>query len=117
MEKRTGQCHCGAVKYEVNLELTHPVIECNCSHCGIKSLLLSPAPQSELSILSGEDNLTEYRFNTEKISHLFCKTCGVQPFAKADGADGTPMSMVNVRTVDNIDLSVLTRMPYDGKSV
>ncbi len=117
MEKRTGQCHCGAVKYEVELDLTQPVIECNCSHCSVKSLLLSAAPQSALSITEGEENLTEYRFNTEKIAHRFCKTCGVQPLATALGKDGTPMSMINVRTIDGIDLSTLSRMPYDGKSV
>ena len=117
MEKRTGQCHCGAVKYEVLLDLTHPVIECNCSHCGVKSLLLSAAPQSDLSITSGDDQLTEYRFNTEKISHRFCKICGVQPLATAPDKTGTLMSMINVRTIDGIDIAALARMPYDGKSI
>ncbi len=117
MEKRTGQCHCGTVKYEVNLDLTKPVIECNCTHCSVKALLLAAAPQSELAITSGDDNLSEYRFYTEKIAHRFCKTCGVQPLATAPGKDGTPMSMINVRTIDEIDLTALSRIPYDGKSI
>lgn len=117
METYTGQCHCGAVKFTVVLDLSKPVIECNCSHCSVKSLLLSAAPQSDLTILSGEENLTEYKFNTEKISHRFCSICGVQPLATAPGRDGTPMSMINVRTVVGLDVSALERKPYDGKSV
>jgi len=63
----------------------------------------------------GEDNLAEYRFNTEKIAHLFCKTCGVQVFGRAE-KDGVPMSGVNVRTIDGVGLAALKRRPFDGKS-
>ena len=31
-------------------------------------------------IIQGANNLTEYRFNTMKAVHPFCKTCGVQSF-------------------------------------
>jgi hypothetical protein len=116
IEKRTGGCHCKAVRYEVNIDLTKPVIECNCSYCSVKGLLLSAVMEDDVKVLSGEDNLTEYRFNTEKIRHLFCKTCGVESFGQGSGKDGSPMRMVNVRTIDDIDLAALTRMPFDGKS-
>jgi hypothetical protein len=78
MEKRTGGCHCKAVRYEVDVDLAQPVLECNCSHCQIKGFLLAFVPDSAMTVLSGQDNLTEYRFNTEKLQHLFCKTCGVE---------------------------------------
>jgi len=116
IEKRAGGCHCKTVRYEVTIDLTKPVIECNCSHCSVKGLLLSAVTEDSFTLTSGEENLTEYRFNTEKIAHLFCKTCGVESFAKGTGKDGSPMRMVNVRTIDDIDLSTLTRMPFDGKS-
>jgi len=103
------------MRYEVEIDLSQPVLECNCSHCEVKGLLLAFVPQSSIKMLSGEDNLTEYRFNTEKIAHLFCKTCGVQVFGRAT-KDGVAMSGVNVRTFDDIDLSTLKRMPFDGKS-
>ncbi len=115
-EKRTGGCHCKKIRYEVNIDLTKPVVDCNCSYCPVKGLLLSAILETDITVLSGEDNLTEYRFNTEKIRHLFCKTCGVQCFAQAPGKDGTLMRMINDRTIDDIDLSALNRMPFDGKS-
>jgi len=103
------------MRYEVEIDLSQPVLECNCSHCEVKGLLLAFVPQSSIKMLSGEDNLTEYRFNTEKIAHLFCKTCGVQVFGRAE-KDGVPMSGVNVRTIDGVGLAALKRRPFDGKS-
>jgi hypothetical protein len=115
MEKRTGSCHCKAVKYEVEIDLAKPVIECNCSHCEAKGLLLAFVPGDKLSITEGEDHLTEYRFSTGKIRHTFCMTCGVQCFGQGEGSDG-PTAAINVRTIDGVDLTTLTRMPYDGKA-
>ena len=71
---------------------------------------------SNFNLVSGEDALTEYRFNTEKIAHLFCKKCGVQSFGRGEKKDGTPTVAVNVRSIDEIDLSLLKRMPVDGRS-
>ena len=104
-EKRTGGCHCARVRYEVEIDLAQPAIECNCSHCEIKGLLLIFVPQSALKMLSGEEELSEYTFNTGGIKHLFCKTCGVQVFGRGKKKDGTPTSGINVRTIDDIDLS------------
>lgn len=107
-----GTCHCGKVSYEAEVDLTKPVIECNCSYCERQGLLLSFVPGDKLNLLSGEDNLTAYRFNTGKIEHLFCKTCGVQCF----GRSGDMGAAVNVRTIEGIELSTLERMPFDGRS-
>lgn len=116
METKTGGCHCGTVKYDVEIDLTQPVIECNCSYCEEKGLLLSFVPAEKLVVTKGEDNLTEYRFNTEKIQHLFCTTCGTQCFGRADMGEKGLGAAVNVRTIDGVDLAALTRMPYDGRS-
>ena len=58
------------------------VISCNCSHCARKGFLLTFIPPEQFELLSGEDALTEYRFNTHNIAHLFCRDCGAQPFAR-----------------------------------
>ena len=114
-EKRTGRCHCGAVRYEAEVDLAKPALECNCTHCQIKGLLLSFVPRSAVTVQKGEDHLQEYRFNTEKIAHMFCKTCGVEPFGRGE-QNGQPMCGLNVRTIDDIDLPSITRIPYDGRS-
>lgn len=116
METKRGSCHCGNVQYQVEINLSEPVIECNCSHCQIKGLLLSFVPLDAFTLTQGQESLTDYRFNTHVIEHLFCPTCGVQPFGKGEGKDGKKMVAINVRTITGIDLGTLTKVPYDGKS-
>lgn len=117
MKTVTGSCHCKAITYETELDLSHPAIECNCSHCQIKGLILQFVPRDILTITKGEDSLTEYTFNTGKIRHLFCPTCGVEPFAAGEMPDGSPVWGVNLRTLDGIDLGAITRTPYNGKDI
>lgn len=117
METKTGGCHCKKVRYEVKIDLTQPVIECNCSYCEAKGLLLAFVPGTSFRITEGEHEMTEYRFNTNKIEHLFCTTCGIQAFGRGKDKEGNATAAINVRTVDNIDLGALTRTPYNGKDM
>lgn len=115
MKTWSGGCHCGAVRYEVETDLAQ-VIECNCSHCSKKGLLLTFAPVEKFTLTAGEERLTEYRFNTHKIRHLFCDVCGVQSFAAGEKPSGGEMRAVNVRCLDGIDLTALEPAPVDGRS-
>ena len=114
MTKYTGGCHCGAVKYEVEADLSK-IIECNCSHCAKKGFLLTFVPRSQFKLLSGEDSLTEYRFNKKTIQHLSCSVCGVQSFGYGAGSDGSEMAAINVRCLDGVDIATLERKPVNGK--
>ena len=60
-------------------------------------------------------NLTSYQFNKHNIEHFFCKTCGIQSFAKGKSPKGE-MAAINVRCLDGIDVSALTVKHVDGKS-
>lgn len=114
MKKETGGCQCKAVRYEVDIDLTEPILECNCSRCEAIGALLSFVPAQSFTLLSGEADLTDYRFNTKKIAHLFCKHCGVQAFGKGEGPQGATVA-INVRTIDNVDIAGITRKPFNGK--
>ncbi len=114
--KHTGGCHCGKVRYEVELDLGKPVISCNCSMCGRAGTLLSFVPASQFTLLSGTDALTDYKFHTMHISHVFCSTCGIKSFARGTARDGSPTVAVNVRCVDGVNVGALTIQEYDGKS-
>lgn len=111
MTTHTGGCHCGAVRYEVEADLD-TVTQCNCSHCGKKGFLLKFVDKDKFTLLSGKENLSEYRFNKKQIRHLFCKTCGVQSFADNDSF---PQLAVNVRCLDNVDAATLPVENYNGK--
>lgn len=111
----TGGCHCGNVRYEVKTDISN-VISCNCSICSKTGTLLAFVPASQFKLLSGEGKLTDYLFNKQVIHHLFCATCGVRSFATGTGPDGTEMRAVNVRCLDDVDLTALRIKAVDGKS-
>lgn len=112
----TGSCHCGRVRYEVNLDLSKPVISCNCSMCGRSGALLAFVPAAEFKLLSGEDSLTDYQFNKHVIHHTFCKVCGIKPFARGTSPTGAETRAINTRCLEGVDLASLQIMPFDGKS-
>lgn len=116
MNTYQGKCHCGAIAFEVETDLA-PVLDCNCSHCSMKGLLLAFVPANQFRLLSGETELTEYRFNKKTLQHLFCRVCGVQPFVKGkDPTTGAETVAINARTLVDVDISKLTLKPIDGKS-
>lgn len=112
--KYKGGCHCGAVRYEVEADLSK-AIECNCSHCAIKGLILTFVPASQFTLLTPDATLTEYQFNKNHIHHLFCSICGVQSFAHGNGPDGTEMYGINIRCLDSVDLDSLSPAKVNGK--
>lgn len=111
----TGGCHCGAVRFEVQSDLSR-VITCNCSICSKVGSILSFAQADQFKLLSGEEQLTDYLFNKHTIHHFFCKVCGIRSFAQGSIPTGQKVYAVNVRCLDDIDLSSLHPMEVDGKS-
>jgi hypothetical protein len=119
MEKaHQGGCHCGKVRYEVKgLDLSKPVIACNCSICQRSGTLLAFVPAAQFTLQSGDDNLQDYFFNKNAIDHTFCKTCGVKSFAKGKRPDGAEMRAINVRCLDALeDVRKLELNWVDGRS-
>ncbi len=75
-----GSCHCGALQFEVEAAEDLIIHECNCSICQRVGYLHLIVPREKFTLLSGEDNITTYTFNTGVAQHTFCKICGVKPF-------------------------------------
>lgn len=110
-----GSCHCGAVKYEVDVDLTNPVIGCNCSICQRKGTLLTFVGESAFRLKAGADATTDYTFNRNVIHHLFCKTCGVTSYARGS-KDGKPTYAINARCLDGVEIDDLKIHKWDGRS-
>jgi hypothetical protein len=108
-----GGCHCGAVKFEVEAPENITCQECNCSICSKSGFLHLIVPKSTFRLLTGEDNLTTYTFNTRTARHRFCRTCGIKSFyiprSNPDGYD------INVRCLEPQPLEVIIE-PFDGKN-
>lgn len=113
---RAGGCHCGKVRFEVTVDLTEPAITCNCSMCGRSGTMLRFVPAAQFKLLSGIEVLTDYRFNSKVINHVFCSVCGIKAFASGTGQDGAETRAINVRCLDDIDVQALPIRHVDGKS-
>ncbi|RZA01739.1 MAG: GFA family protein [Moraxellaceae bacterium] len=109
----SGSCHCGAVKYEVDMTIDN-VMSCNCSICNRKGHLLAFTPAATFKLLQGDDALNDYQFGKKSIHHLFCKTCGVSSFARGSMPDGAAMCAINVRCLENVDIKTFPIIENDG---
>ncbi len=114
-KKYTGGCHCGKVRYEVTTDLSK-VVACNCSRCAKLGWMLTFVGADAFKLLQGRDALTEYRFNTKKIEHLFCSTCGIESFAQGKDKAGRDTFSVNLLCVDDLDTSKLEPYRHDGRA-
>lgn len=108
-----GRCHCGALQFEVEAAADLALHECNCSMCSKVGYLHLIVPRAKFRLLSGQDNITTYTFNTGVAKHTFCQTCGVKPFY-------TPRSnphgvSVNFRCLSTQPHSY-TIEPFDGQN-
>ncbi|HVY24675.1 MAG TPA: GFA family protein [Steroidobacteraceae bacterium] len=106
----TGSCQCGAVKFEVDVDLD-TTRTCNCSRCQRLGAVWGYTSLDKLKILSGEENLTTFTFNRHVGKHRFCKTCGIQCFATGS------IAVVNANCLDGIDPRALKPVHADGRSV
>ena len=94
-KKYSGSCHCGNVRYEATMALGK-VMECNCSICRRNRFWVAVAKPENFRLLAGEREMTEYRFNTKKNQHFFCKHCGVRAFGVGNETPIGKMYGVNV---------------------
>ncbi|MGO4172176.1 GFA family protein [Bosea sp. TAF32] len=69
-------CHCKRVRFEATLtDGLNTARRCNCSFCRMRGAVVVSA--SGVRIVSGEDSLGEYQFNTKTAKHYFCLGCGI----------------------------------------
>jgi hypothetical protein len=111
-----GSCHCGNIAFEADGELTQ-VVDCNCSICSRMGSLLWFVPRANLRLLTPEEDLATYSFGQATIRHVFCPTCGIHPFGEGADPSGNPMAAINVRCLEDVDISALPVQHYDGRSL
>ena len=106
-----GSCHCGAVKFEADLDLTQSSYRCNCSICRRTRFWTLVAKPEGFRLLSDEAEMTQYLFRTKKNQHYFCKRCGVRAFGVGTETPIGKMYGVNVGCLEGVSEEELSRIP------
>jgi hypothetical protein len=109
-----GSCHCGEVKFEVDMDLDH-VRDCDCTLCRKRGALNHRVGDSDIRIETPLENLTLYQWHTKTAKDYFCPTCGIQPFRRPRTAPDT--WAVNVRCLDDVDLDTIPRKRVYGSKL
>lgn len=106
-----GSCHCGAVRFEAELDLSQSSYRCNCSICRRTRFWAAIATPEDFRLLSGETELTQYQFNTRKNHHYFCRHCGVRCFGIGNDTPIGKMYGVNLGCLADVTEAELARVP------
>jgi hypothetical protein len=108
-----GGCHCGRVRFEVDAPADLAVLDCDCSICRRTGYLHLIVPKAAFRLLSGAEDLVEYRFNTGAARHLFCRVCGIKSFyVPRSHPDGFS---VNARCLDDGSVRSMVVTPFSGR--
>ena len=111
---KTGGCHCGGVQWKALTEDDVVVQDCNCSICEKTGFLHLIVPRTSFELLSGDETLATYMFNTGVAKHYFCKVCGVKSFyVPRSNPDGYSL---NLRCMDQSQFSSVTIEKLDGRN-
>lgn len=100
MQTYRGSCHCQRVQFEIQSALK-PSNRCNCSYCRRRGAVMTRVPADAFKLLSGEDSLGLYQFNTGVAKHYFCKHCGIYTFHRPRVAP--ELYGVNVGCLEGVD--------------
>jgi len=114
-----GSCHCGAVRFEADIDFTQPTYRCNCSICSRNRFWAAVVKPNAFRLLEGRQELTQYLFNSMQNEHYFCKTCGVRPYGRGRTPDDYEVLGVNIGCLEDATPEELAAAPItycDGKN-
>lgn len=114
-----GSCHCQAVRYEAELDLSAGTNRCNCSICSKARAWFLFVRSDAFKLIAGGEVLSRYEWvppgrAAAGLTYRFCSRCGVRLYATGELAQlGGRFYAVHVPTLDDIDREELVNAPLN----
>ncbi|HET9451768.1 MAG TPA: GFA family protein [Aggregicoccus sp.] len=120
-----GSCHCGAIRFEADVDLAEGIRKCNCSFCWKLGYRKALVPYAAVRILAGREAMKDYQpsplhWPPGDINHYFCGACGAHVLSRGylEKEMGGNFWAVNVACLDDVTEEELAAAPVtyeDGK--
>lgn len=114
-----GSCHCGALRFECDLDLSRGTSKCNCSICAKARFWKAIVNTDAFRLVAGDGALVEYRFGSKTIRHFFCSRCGIKPFGRGRLDGLGEFYAINLASLDDVSDAELAAAPVqyeDGRN-
>ena len=111
MQTYTGSCHCGEVTFKVKTDTSFST-KCDCSICRRRGGIILRCDEDDLEILTGNEHLSLYQFDSKEAEHYFCKHCGIHTFYRLRMLPDK--FGINAGCLDEVDLTTLTPVLTEG---
>jgi len=117
LRTHSGSCHCGAVRFEADIDLTQGTFKCNCSSCTKARSWLIPVPAGRYRLTAGNESQGSYQWTPAgrpgpSIEFHFCKTCGIRTPARGEmEAMGGVFYAIQVPLLNGIEPEELAAAP------
>ncbi len=124
LKVHTGSCHCGAVRFEADVDLAEGTTKCNCSSCTKARSWLVFTRSDHFGLIAGAESQADYQWTPPgrsgpTIQFHFCKICGIRTPACGElEAMGGTFYAVQIPLLDGIDPDELAAAPIryvDGR--
>ena len=115
-----GSCHCGAIKYQADLDLAQGTSKCNCTYCLKARAWAIAVKPSAFRLEPGSERGVAYHQHPQAPVKYHCAACGIHTHAEGN-ADymGGPFVQVFVATLDDLAAEELANAPVrycDGRN-
>ena len=83
----SGSCHCAAVRFEADVDLSQGTVKCNCSSCTKARSWLVFASPDRFRLIAGADSQAVYQWTppgraAPNFHYHFCRNCARRPNRK-----------------------------------
>jgi hypothetical protein len=120
MKTYHGSCHCGAIKYEADIDLAQGSGRCNCAYCTkARAWAVTIKPAAFRLAADSQEGIAYHRHPQAPVKY-HCERCGIHTHARGDAEYmGGAFVQVFVATLDDASPEELLSGPIrysDGRN-